>query len=126
MAWVYLCVAILLEVAGTTSMKLSDGFTRPLPSFLILVFYCGSLVFLTLALKSIDISVAYAVWSGMGIFIITLIGVFYFGERMTLLKIVALVFIIVGVTVLNFTEHRENSPGHPAEENPAETVNNGN
>jgi small multidrug resistance pump len=65
-AWVYLSAAILLEVAGTTSMKLSQGFTRTLPSVLIFVFYALSFVALTLALKRLELSVAYVIWAGVG------------------------------------------------------------
>ena len=66
MTWLYLILAILLEVSGTTCMKLSEGFTKLVPSVLIFVFYTASFGMLTLALKRIDVSVAYAVWSGMG------------------------------------------------------------
>ncbi|MGM7722797.1 DMT family transporter [Metabacillus sp. Hm71] len=107
MAWVYLCIAILLEEAGTTSMKLSEGFTRLLPSILLLIFYVGSLGFLTLTLKTIDVSVAYAIWSGMGILIITCIGVFYFGESFNTLKLLSIILIILGVITLNFTVEHE-------------------
>jgi len=65
-SWLILIAAIILEVAGTTAMKLSDGFTRPLPSVLLVVFYLFSLAALTLALKRIDVSVAYAIWAGVG------------------------------------------------------------
>jgi small multidrug resistance pump len=63
----YLILAILMEVTGTTCVKLSEGFTRLFPSVLIFVFYGSSLGFLGLALKVVDLGVAYAVWSGVGI-----------------------------------------------------------
>jgi small multidrug resistance pump len=108
LAWLYLCLAILLEVAGTTSMKLSAGFTKLIPSIFLVVFYLSSLGFLTLTLKTIDVSVAYAIWSGVGILIISFIGVFWFDEGISALKIFAIVLIIVGVVTLNFTvEHKE-------------------
>ncbi|MDQ0233440.1 DMT family transporter [Metabacillus malikii] len=107
MPWIFLCLAILLEVAGTTSMKLSEGFTKPLPSIFLIVFYIGSLIFLTLTLKTIDVSVAYAIWSGLGILIITFIGIFYFGETFSLTKVLAILLIIIGVTLLNFTAEHE-------------------
>ncbi|KKI92499.1 hypothetical protein WQ54_09015 [Bacillus sp. SA1-12] len=107
MAWIFLCLAILLEVAGTTSMKLSEGFTKLLPSILLLIFYVGSLVFLTLTLKTIDVSIAYAIWSGMGILLITCIGVFYFGESFNKLKVLSIILIIVGVTTLNLAVEHE-------------------
>ena len=93
----YLILAILLEVAGTTSMKFSVGFTKLGPSILIFVFYLISFICLTLSLKRIAISVAYAVWAGLGTSLITLIGIFFFHEPMTLIKFASLFLIIVGV-----------------------------
>ncbi|WP_028402249.1 DMT family transporter [Ectobacillus panaciterrae] len=109
MHWIYLSLAILFEVAGTTSMKLSNGFSKIIPSILLLVFYVGSLCFLTLTLKTIEVSIAYAIWSGMGIIIITLIGVLYFNESISIVKVISIVLIIVGVVVLNITENTEQS-----------------
>lgn len=101
MAWFYLMVAIVLEVGGTTSMKLADGFTKLVPSVLIFVFYGASFVALTLALKKIDLSIAYAIWSGIGTAIIAMIGFAWFGESVTALKIVSLGLIIAGVVGLH-------------------------
>ncbi|WP_028392670.1 DMT family transporter [Bacillus cihuensis] len=109
MSWVYLCLAIFLEVAGTISMKLSEGFTKLTPSILLAFFYIGSLSFLTLALKTIEVSVAYAIWSGIGILIITFIGVFFFNESFSLLKVVSILLIIIGVITLNFTVSHDTS-----------------
>lgn len=112
MHWIYLIAAILFEVAGTSSMKASEGFTKVGPSILLMVFYIASLSFLTLALKGLDVSLAYAVWSGMGIVIITFIGVFYFGETITWLKAMAIILIIAGVVILNV------AGGHSTEDAP--------
>ncbi|MBB6446823.1 DMT family transporter [Bacillus benzoevorans] len=120
MSWIYLCLAILFEVAGTTTMKLSEGFTKVIPGVLLLVFYCCSLIFLTLTLKTIDISVAYAVWSGMGILIITCIGIFLFGESISLLKVLSIILIIVGVTTLNYTVEHEKAANQQAVEETVE------
>lgn len=100
--WFYLTGAILFEIAGTTSMKLSDGFAKVTPSILIFVFYGISFIWLTFALKSIDVSVAYAVWSGVGTALISTIGFLYFKEPVTLLKLVSITLIIIGVVGLNF------------------------
>lgn len=105
----YLGLAIIFEVAGTTSMKFSDGFTKLVPSVLLLIFYLGSLVFLTLALKRIDVSVAYAVWSGLGIVIISIIGLFYFNEHLSLAKVIAILLIIIGVITLSFNEGKSSA-----------------
>lgn len=101
MGWIYLVLAILTEVAGTTSMKASEGFTRLTPSILIFVFYGFSLVLLTLSLKRLDVSLAYAVWSGMGTALIAAIGILWFREPMTAVKLISLALIIVGVLGLN-------------------------
>ena len=103
MSWLYLVWAIVLEVSGTTSMKLSQGFTKLLPSVLTFVFYGLSLSALTLALKNIDVSVAYAVWSGLGTAMIASIGVLWLKEPLTTLKVVSLTLIIIGVIGLNLS-----------------------
>jgi small multidrug resistance pump len=97
----FLLLAILFEVSGTTCMKLSQGFTRLWPSIGLGVFYAVSLVFLTLALKRIDVSVAYAVWSGLGTALIAVIGIAVFREPLTALKAGSIVLIILGVVGLN-------------------------
>ncbi|HXU10027.1 MAG TPA: multidrug efflux SMR transporter [Blastocatellia bacterium] len=103
MTWIYLALAILLEVAGTTCMKLSDGFTKTVPSIFLFVFYTLSFGMLTLALKRIDVSIAYAVWSGVGTALIATIGVLWFQEPMTALKLISLALIIIGVVGLNLS-----------------------
>jgi small multidrug resistance pump len=99
--WLSLAGAILLEVAGTTSMKLSQGFSRPLPSVLLFVFYGLSFTLMTIAVKKIDMSVSYAIWSGVGTALIALIGIGWFKEPLTALKIVSIVLIVAGVFGLN-------------------------
>jgi small multidrug resistance pump len=99
--WVYLLLAIGFEVSGTTCMKLSDGFSRPGPSALIFVFYGLSIAFLTLAVQRLDISLSYAVWSGVGTAAMVIVGMTLFGEILTTVKAVAFVLIIVGVVALN-------------------------
>src|SRR3712207_9130018 len=96
MGWVLLIVAILLEVAGTTNMKLSEGFSRPVPSVLVLFFYALSIIALTFAVNRLDVSVAYALWSGMGTALVAIIGLWFFQESITIIKVVALGLIIVG------------------------------
>jgi len=103
MSWFYLFLAIILEVSGTTSMKLSQGFTKTLPSIAMFIFYILSLISLTLALKKVDVSVAYAVWSGIGTTLIALIGIFYFKEPSTVIKILSIGLIITGVVGLNLS-----------------------
>ncbi|MDR9504083.1 multidrug efflux SMR transporter [Brevibacillus agri] len=101
MSWVYLLLAILLEVAGTTSMKLSEGLSRPIPTVLMFVFYVLCFSSLSLALKEMEVGTAYAIWSGLGTAMIALIGVIVFKDAFTVKKVVAVALIIVGCVLLN-------------------------
>jgi small multidrug resistance pump len=103
MQWWYLAAAIGLEVAGTTSMKLSDGFTRWLPSALMFVFYALAFVALTYSLRKIEVSVAYAIWSGVGTALIAIIGILWFNESLGTIKVISLLLIIAGVVGLNLS-----------------------
>ncbi|MDN4091340.1 DMT family transporter [Brevibacillus agri] len=104
MSWVLLLLGILSEVIGTTSMKLSEGFTKLLPSITIFVFYGLSLTLVTLSLKHIDVSMAYAIWSGVGTAIIATIGILYFKESVSIMKILSIAAIIAGVIGLHISE----------------------
>jgi small multidrug resistance pump len=102
-SWLLLVSAIILEVGGTTSMKLSEGFTKLVPSVTIFLLYSLSFLFLTYAIKRIDLAVAYAIWSGLGTALVAVIGFFYFGEAFTLSKVASLALIIVGVCGLHMS-----------------------
>ncbi|MEX2318097.1 MAG: multidrug efflux SMR transporter [Pirellulales bacterium] len=102
-AWYFLAAAILLEVAGTISMKLSEGFTKLLPSVLLFALYAAAFTALSFALRKIDVSVAYAIWSGAGTAIVALIGVAFFREGMNAWKLISLALIVVGVVGLNLS-----------------------
>ena len=99
--WLFLSGAILLEVAGTISMKLSEGFTRPIPSVLIFVFYIISFVALTFAIEKIEVSTAYTIWAGVGTALIAITGLVYFGEPATAIKFISIILIIIGVIGLS-------------------------
>lgn len=103
MHWIYLTLAILFEVAGTTCMKLTDGFSRLGPAVLMVVFYVVCYGFLTVAIKRVDVSVAYAIWSGIGTALIATIGALWFRESISLLKVCALLAIIGEVVALNLS-----------------------
>jgi small multidrug resistance pump len=103
MSWVFLVLAIGCEVAGTTCMKLSQSFSKLLPSVLMFALYGLSVALLTLALRGIPVGVAYAVWAGLGTAIIAVIALFAFGESLTLMKVVCLTLIILGVVGLNLS-----------------------
>ena len=101
--WIYLGVAIVLEVAGITAMKFSEGFTKTVPSVVMFVFYILSLVALTYALKKIDMSMAYAIWAGAGTALITVVGILFFKEPAGLFKITSILLIIIGVVGLHLS-----------------------
>jgi small multidrug resistance pump len=100
-AWAVLSGAILLEVAGTTCMRLSEGFTRLTPSILIFVFYAMSFALNTLVIRVLGLSVVYGVWSGVGTVLTALIGVYYFKEPATAIKLVSIGLIVIGVLGLH-------------------------
>lgn len=106
-SWILLIIAIVLEVSGTISMKLSDGFTKIVPVIAMLTFYALGLSLLALTLRTIDVSIAYAVWSGLGTAIIAVVGMIWFKEPITVIKVFSLCLIIMGVVGLNL-----DSSGH--------------
>ena len=98
--WLCLALAIALEIAGTVSMKMSRGFTVLLPSVMLFVFYACSFAMMTIAVRRIDMSVSYAIWSAVGTASIALIGVGWFRESLTGVQIASIVVIIAGVVGL--------------------------
>jgi small multidrug resistance pump len=100
-AWLCLVLAILFEVSGTTSMKLSRSFTETGPTIAIFVFYGVSIFFLTLAVARIEIGIAYAVWSALGTAIVATIGIVAFGESASPWKLACLALIVAGVVGLH-------------------------
>lgn len=101
LSWTYLYMAISLEIAGTYMIKLSEGFSHLTPSLCVLVCYGFSLWLMSLAVRRLDLGIAYAVWSGVGIIAITAIGVFVFNEPVSLKKIISIAVILAGVISLN-------------------------
>jgi len=101
MGWLLLALAIILEASGTTCMKLSDGFKEILPSILVFVFYGLSFTAFIYALKTLDLSIIYAIWAGVGLALIAAIGIVYFKELVTVPKMVFLGFILIGVIGLS-------------------------
>jgi small multidrug resistance pump len=98
---IFLAVAIILEISGTTAMKLSQGFTRPGPAAVVVVCYLASFVVLSWALRGIALSTAYAIWSGVGTAVVAAIGIVWFAEPAGVLKLVCLAVIIAGVAGLH-------------------------
>ncbi len=105
-AWAVLSGAVLFEIAGTTCMRLSKGFTRLTPSVLIFVFYAVSFALntlVTLVTRVLGLSVVYAVWSGVGAVLTAMIGIYYFKEPATAAKLVCIGLIVTGVIGLHAT-----------------------
>lgn len=98
--WVYLFLAIMSEVIATASLKSTEGFTKPIPSIIVLVGYCAAFYFLSLTLDTISIGVAYAIWSGVGVATITVVSFFLYGQKIDLAGILGIGLIIAGVIVL--------------------------
>lgn len=96
-SWICLCVAILFGVFGTISMKLSHGLQKWKPTACLFIFYMISFFALTLALRGIDMSIVYTIWSGVGTVIVAIIGVLIFGESASWQKSFSLLFIVIGV-----------------------------
>lgn len=101
MIFVYLALAIATEVAGTVALRLSDGFSRLLPSTVVVVGYGLSFLFLSLTLRGLSLSVTYAVWAGVGTAAIALVGAAALGEPLTTVKVASLALIVAGVVGLN-------------------------
>lgn len=100
-SYLALGVAIVLEVIGTSALKASQQFTRPVPTAITVVTYLGAFYFLSLALKMIPVGIAYAIWSGVGIVLISCVGLIIFKQKLDLPAILGLVLIIAGVLVIN-------------------------
>jgi small multidrug resistance pump len=103
LAWIYLSAAIATEVVGTVFLRSTDGFTKPVPSLVVIVSYVLSLWLTALALKSLEISLAYAVWAGVGTAAIAIIGMAAMGETVNALKLTSIVLVISGVVGLNLS-----------------------
>lgn len=101
MKWLYLAIAIVSEVLGTSALKSSDGFTKLLPSILVVLAYGTSFYFLSLTLRVIPVGIAYAIWSGVGIVLLSLIGWFLYGQKLDLPAFAGIGLITAGVVVLN-------------------------
>jgi len=101
MSYFYLAIAIVSEVAATSALKASEGFTRLVPSIVVVIGYGVAFYFLSLVLRTIPVGVAYAIWSGVGITLLTLIGWIAFRQRLDAPALVGIGLIMAGVVVLN-------------------------
>ena len=107
MGYWYLAIAIVAEVLATSALKESQGFSKLLPTLLVMAGYGASFYFLSLVLQTIPIGVAYALWAGLGIVLITIVGAVVFGQKMDLAAILGIALIISGVVVLRLFSSAE-------------------
>lgn len=99
--WIFLGIAIIGEVIATSALKASLGFTKLIPSVIVISGYSVAFYFLSLSLKSIPVSIAYAIWSGLGIVLITIIAWILFKQKVDSAAIIGMSLIIIGVLILN-------------------------
>jgi small multidrug resistance pump len=99
--YLYLAIAILAEVIGTSMLKLADGFTRIVPGMISVAAYFVALFFLSLTLKTIPTGIVYAIWSGIGIVLIATVAWLWQGQKLDLPAMAGMVLIILGVIVMN-------------------------
>ena len=101
MTYLYLALAIIAEVAATSALKASEEFTRLVPSIIVIVGYCVAFYLLTLVLRVIPIGVTYAIWSGLGIVLVTIVGVFLYRQTPDIPAMIGMGLIVSGVIVIN-------------------------
>lgn len=99
--WLFLGIAILSEVIATSALKSSEGFSRLWPTIIVITGYGTAFYFLSLTLKTIPVGIAYAIWSGLGIVLVSLIAWLGFGQKLDLAAIIGIGFIIAGVLIMN-------------------------
>lgn len=99
--WILLIIAIISEVIATSALKASDGFSRLWPSVVVVVGYGFAFYFLSLTLRTIPVGIAYAIWSGLGVILITLFGWLAFGQKLDFPAILGMTLIVAGVVIMN-------------------------
>ena len=99
--WIFLCVAIIAEVIATSALKSSEGFSKPIASVIVVLGFIIAFYCLSLTLKTIPVGIAYAIWSGVGIVLVTTIAWIVFGQKLDVWGIIGIVLIMSGVLVLN-------------------------
>lgn len=102
MKHLFLALAIIFEVIGSSFLKISDGFSKIIPSAVVVVSYAVCFYFFSLSLKTINLGFAYAIWGGLGIVLTTLISVIIFKEKLDFAAILGITLIVSGVVILNF------------------------
>ncbi|MET3898214.1 small multidrug resistance pump [Devosia sp. UYZn731] len=99
--YLFLAIAIVSEVIATSALKAAEGFTQLVPSIIVAVGYASAFYFLSLTLKTIPVGIAYATWSGVGIVLVSLVGLLFLGQKIDLAGIVGMAMIVGGVLIVN-------------------------
>ena len=102
MKWIYLIIAIITEVIATSALKESEGFTKAIPSLIVIIGYSMTFYFMSLTLREMSVGITYAIWSGMGILLITLIGYFRYNQMLDAPAVLGMSFIALGIIILRF------------------------
>lgn len=102
MKWIYLIIAVIFEVIATSALKESNSFTKLVPSLFVIIGYSISFYFLSLTLKNLSIGITYAIWSGLGILLICLVGYFRYGQNLDFPAIIGILFIGIGILIIRF------------------------
>lgn len=100
MAWLFLFLAIISEVVATTALKACDGFTKITPSVIVVIGYITAFYFLSLAVRTIPLAYAYAIWCGLGIILIAISGLVIYGEVLRWTSVLGMLLILAGVVLL--------------------------
>ena len=100
MKWIYLIIAIITEVIATSALKESEGFTKAIPSLIVIIGYSMTFYFMSLVLREMSIGITYAIWSGMGILLITTIGYFRYNQMLDAPAVLGMSFIALGIIIL--------------------------
>jgi len=99
--YIYLAIAIIAEVTATSTLKLSEEFTKPIPSLVVIIAFGVSLYFMTLTLRTLPVGIMYAFWSGFGIILVTIIGMLIYKQIPDLPAIIGMLLIISGVVIIS-------------------------
>jgi len=102
MKWIYLIIAIITEVIATSALKESEGFTKAIPSLIVIIGYSMTFYFMSLTLREMSVGITYAIWSGMGILLITLIGYFRYNQMLDASAFLGMSLISLGIIILRF------------------------
>lgn len=106
MPWFFMSLAIISEVIGTLALKMSNGLSAMAPSVVVVVGYASSFWFLALALKTLGVGAAYAIWAGAGTALVSIAGVMLFKEPLSVIKVVSIGLIVLGVAGLHWAESK--------------------